>query len=312
MQHDRTRDWLIEHASKIGSTAASTLAGANPYQTIPQLYDSMVGAADGIIPPPFNNCHTLRGLMTEEINRALLSDKLGLEITSHDQNQFVYNPNYTFARALPDAKTRYEGEEVTAQFKCPTSINWHKQKLYGFPNHYYVQSQHTMAVLGTALEIFSVLDSQTMALQVKFIERDQDFIDGLMILEADFSLTLQQRKRPDELETETQALTMPPYSGEVAIFETEQARDAVQAYLTACELLKEAEELKAGAAQNIKNLIGDAEVADLPGLRVYHRQSKGSMRFDTKAALLAGLDLSPYYAPTKPFRSFRTYALKND
>ena len=91
---------------------------------------------------------------------------------------------------------------------------------------------------------------------------------------------------------------------------TPEAAQAAEMYREAAQIAREAEELKQAAADRLKDLMGEAQVVEFPGLRAYHRYQRGAKRLDIQAVTRAGIDLSPYYRTSGPFQTFRTYEIK--
>lgn len=302
----KSKEWLLTQLRTIGSSAAGVVAGQSPYQTPLDLYDAIVQAHQGVVAEKALTDDMRRGLLTEPLHRDLLADELHRVVHDHDQDQFLYNPKYPWAHALPDGWLidGSTGDDIPVQLKCPRIRAWHEIRLKGIHGHWLLGSQHTLAVLERSHEIFSVLNVETMRLIQFPVYRDEKLIDSLMTLEKKFWDDFNAHIRPESI---TPTIEMPPFDGELVEINTEEAMRAASSYIAAQEYRAEAEVLMEDAKAKIIQLMGPVRVADLPGLRCYHTLQPGRKSLDKVAMEKDGVPLEKYEKTGNPFDIFKAY-----
>lgn len=306
----KSTDWLLRQAATIGSSAAGVVAGQTPehYKTRAQLFDEMLAANEGrLLPSAGMNDHMRRGLITESLHRDLLSEVLGTEVRDHDQDEFIYASGKPWAHALPDGWIGVGENAVPVQLKCPTVKSWQSIKLKGIHGYWLIGSQHSLAITGAPYEHFSVLNVETMRVIEFPVYRDEELISALMEMERDFYQYVIEGRRPEE---ETAAIELPEIgSASYARFDGDDALGLVVDYLDANETIERWEEIRDHVKSKIKDLIGPVQCADLPGLRVYHRDLPGKKSIDQAALKRDGIDPEKYKKAGKPYKEFRAYRM---
>lgn len=315
----RTPEWIAKQLLTIGSSAAGITAGESPYpdQTPARLFDSMAAARDGRFSEKIVNDDMRRGILTEPLHRWLLQQELSAEhgvpviVHDHDQEEFIYNSTMPWAHALPDgwiyeiSENEKWANHIPVQLKCPRVKSWHEIRLKGIHGYWLLGSQHTLAVTGAPYEYFSVLNVETMRTIHFKVPRDEVLIAELMRMERKFFDAFAAGIRPMELLSEK--IEMPPTTGELVTIKGEDAANAAAAFMAAREFRREAEELEVEASSRIKALMGEATVADVPGLRCYNRMQEGRTSIDKDRLKRDGIDLAKYEKQGNPFKTFRAY-----
>jgi len=307
MSIHRSDEWLREQLLTIGSTAAGVIANESPYGTPAELYDSMIRAQEGTLLPTEINDDMRRGIMTEPLHRQLLEDALGVKVHEHDQDRFLTSEQHPFAHALPDGWILASGEYIPVQLKCPRSRGWHEIKLKGLHSHWLIGTQHSLAITGAAYEHFSVLNVELMRLIHFPVYRDDELIEQIMKMEQAFYASFLERVRPNE--DQQPQLKLPPTDGKVLMLDGDDALDAAQSWVEANNILNDAQSILEEAKTRLKEMMGDATVAELPGLRVYHIPQAGRKTFDKEKMKKDGIILDKYEKQGKPFNTFRVYKL---
>lgn len=310
---DRSNDWLAKQLLTIGSSAAGTVTGTSPYQTVSQLFDAMVAADDGKITASDINDDMRRGILTEPLHRQLLGEALGEPVTEHDQDNFLYTHLYPWAHALPDGwlprRLSLDGvtshQSIPVQLKCPRIKGWYDIKLKGIHGNWLVGSQHSLAVTGAPFEHFSVLNVESMRLIHFPVYRDEEMITRIMEMEKEFYKRFQNRARPAEV---VAPLDMPPLDGNLLTLDTAYACDIASAYTDARLLREEAQALIEDAEKRITELMGDARVAQFPMLRCHLIQQPGRITYNATAMRRDGIDLAKYERRGEPYSFIRTFA----
>lgn len=304
---NKSIQWITEQLVTIGSSGSGVVANESPYKTSAELYDEMVAAEEGTIYSNMLNDDMRRGILTEPLHRILLEQDLGVTVEDHDQDQFLYNPKYPWAHALPDGWTLYEGERIPVQLKHPRVRSWYELRIKGIHGYWWLGCQHSMAVCDTQVEYFSVLNSETMRLIHFPVERDDATIENLMHIEECFYQMFKERKRPAE--KEEKMMDLPEVNSKLLVLDGEDNRILSENYKDAKALLEDAQIIVDVAKVKIIDAMENYEVAELPGLRVYNKMSKGRRSVDKKAMQRDGIDLSKYEKFGKPYSSFRAYNL---
>lgn len=308
----RSPEWIQKQLLTVGASAAGIVAGESPYQTAAELYDVMLAADSGFSTEKMLNDDMRRGILTEPLHRQILEDELKIKVHEHDQETFLYSESYPWAHALPDGwlyltAGEASAETIPVQLKCPRPRAWHEIKLKGVHGHWWLGSQHVLAITGAPYEHFSVLNVETMRLIHFPVYRDDKAIAHLMQIEQAFYESFQSRKRPPEAPAEK--IDMPIFTGELLMLEGPEALNAASTFIEARAIKRDAEDLEDAAKKKIETLMGDARAAELPGLRAYRLLHDGRLTLDKQAMVGAGIDIKPFERRGKPYREFRAYRL---
>jgi hypothetical protein len=109
--------------------------------------------------------------------------------------------------------------------------------------------------------------------------------------------------------SEVDKIELPAVDGKMVTINTDEATDCALAYRDAVILEKDAKELRKMAEARIKTLMGEATIAELPGLRCYNQMYPGRETLDKKALVADGIDVSKYQKVGKPYPVFRAFRL---
>lgn len=304
----RSDEWIAEHFNTLGSTAAGIVAGESPYKTSVDLYNDMIDVL--VYKRDLHEKITddmKRGIMTEPLHRQLLEDELHVNVHDHDQEEFIYNEKYPWAHALPDGWIYATEEHVPVQLKCPRIRAWHEIKLKGIHGHWMLGSQHTLAVTDAPYEQFSVLNPESFRLITFPVQRDEKLIESLMGIERNFydqhyvpRVPPFEKKDPD---------MFPEIKGKLITLDDDKAIETSRFYREAKTLLEDAQAMMDQARDQVKDLMQDAEVIELPGLRAYHQTLPGRVTLDKNRMMREGIDISKYEKQGRSFKLFKAYFL---
>lgn len=299
--------WLDEQKRTIGSSIAAAVCGVNPYMSIAQAYDYMAGAAA----PVEMNGHIERGILLEPIARRKLAEKLKTQIEPNAEHGFVYSKKYPFAHALPDGFIEHQAQSIPVELKVPTPQNWQMIRLKGVHDYWLMQCYHQLAVTGAPYLQFGALNPVTMQIVDVIVNRDDALIDSIMERESAFWEMLKRGERPADDHVPAEPMVLPETGGEMVTLTGDDALAAAASFIEAQEIRKDAEALEAAAKARILELMAGADVAGLPGLRVYNREQVGKVSFDKKALAKAHpeIDLSQFEKRGNPFRVFKSYRI---
>ena len=325
---ERSDDWIIKASSTIGGSSAATACGEGRFARPIKLWERMTAARKGQVPEriPLND-DMRRGILHEPIGRQLLSERLGVPIHEHAQDQFVRNEEYPWAHCLPDG---FINAKRIVEIKCPRSGMVAKCNAEGLPNYWRIQALHNLAVYGADVCEFGIYDSTLAYVSPFTVERDDVFIERLMEREQLFwgSVLAEIEPEPDE----EPVWKEPEVSDAFLKLDSDEARRAAVNFLRLRDLMADAEMMKDAAKVQLVEVAGDeaayfeivgvhyeSEVSgrSYPNLRCHHRRQKGAKRFDKDRALrqlhafaaAAGVELDEdeFYTTAKPSRPFRVY-----
>ena len=220
------------------------------------------------------------------------------------ENNILINPEYPFAHANVDRMVI--GEDAGFEAKTTSALNVKRFKNGEFPDTYYAQCVHYLAVTGCKRWYLGVL-----ILGVGFewfvIERDEDEIKALMKSEADFWGYVESQTPPlaDGSDSTTNTITAiyPESNGtEVSLMAYESD---LKAYMTFSSLIKDVEKQRDEVANRIKAFMGEASMGIGNSHKVTWSSSVRST-FDHKrfAQDNPKLDLTSYYK-ISPCRTFK-------
>lgn len=136
--------FLESRKTGIGSSDIAALMGRDPYKTPLDIYNQK----RGLVPPtPLNN-HIKRGLALEPIVADIVADELDCLLYLPPVSG-VRHPVHRHVLCHPDRVTTGKGEEQTIEIKCPSLWAFRNIQKNGPPEHYVLQLQYAMGILGT-------------------------------------------------------------------------------------------------------------------------------------------------------------------
>lgn len=286
-------EWLQLRHNYIGGSDAGAVIGANPYKSAYQLWAEKTGRY-----PEFQgNLTTEVGSYLEEFVAKLFQRETGKNVRR--KNRILVNDQYPFACA--DVDRVVVGERALLEIKTTNSFLIMRQ-LHGteFPDAYYVQCVHYLAVTGCERIYLAVL-MNCRDFKVFCLERDQDEIDALMAAEEAFWQYIVNDTAPAPDGSASTADTLGilyPDSNEETV-DLDQVEDALEAYMSYSAQVKILSSLRDEQANTIKAYMKDAGKGECSRFKVSYASSSRKT-FDARrfAKEHAGIDLEPYYKST--------------
>lgn len=217
IRRDSREEWLKLRKRYIGGSDAASVCGLNEYQSPYALWCEKVG-----ITPEFEgNERTRVGTFLEDYVAQRFEEETGKKVRR--SNFSFVNDEYPWA--LADVDRFVVGEEAILECKTTSEMN---KKLYRdgeYPNRFYVQVQHYMAVLGKQTAYLAVLIGNS-DFKIFTIERNDKEIAALMEAEKQFSEWMESKTPPpvDGSESTKNALT--------SMLPQEQEEEPEPAYLS--------------------------------------------------------------------------------
>ena len=291
-------DWLAQRRKSIGGSDAAAIVGLSQYATPYTVWADKTGR----LPEQEDNEAMRQGRDLEEYVAERWMEATGKAVRR--SNAMLYNSLYPFAHA--DIDRTVVGESAGLECKTTSTLNLRQFKNMEFPEKYYAQCVHYLAVTGAARWYLAVL-VYGRGFFTFTLERDQGEIDALMDAEQSFWKLVEQDTPPalDGLEPTGAALqSIYPIStgGDIHLFGREHL---LSRYI---ELQSQKKELleKIGAIENtIKADMGEAERGEC-GLYSVSWKSQTRRMFQAQEFARAHpeIDLAPFYKQTtaRPFR----------
>lgn len=170
-------EWLEERRKGIGGSDAAAIVGLNKYKSAFDVYADKLK----LIPPKDDNEAMRQGRDLEEYVAQRFCEYTGKKVRR--KNSMIHNEKYPFAFANVDRLVI--GENAGLECKTANSLSIKRYKNGEFPEEYYCQCMHYMAVTGYEKWYLAVLIFGT-EFKIFEIIRDEDDIEALMQAEHDF------------------------------------------------------------------------------------------------------------------------------
>lgn len=309
---DRTAksdEWVTRQLQTIGGSNAAAALGMSKWRSPAQLYDAMRLARAGGVPRTEVNDDMRRGSLFEDKARALLADALGVEIATHDQDDFIGRNGWEWAHALPDGWT----PDGIVELKVPRPSTCTRVALQGLPDYWIIQGQHNMAVTGAHVCHFGLLDPVAARITHVRLDRDDTLIEQIAAGELAFFERVVNGDPPAPDAPPADVQLPDPGPGAVRVLDTPDAALAAEHYLRVRELVDEAADVLETAKARLIELAEGADVFEVAALlRVYSRTYPGRRLFDADKAKAAFPQLNgdEFYKHAKAARTFRAYPLR--
>lgn len=291
-------DWLAQRRRSIGGSDAAGIIGLSQYATPYTVWADKTGR----LPAQEDNEAIRQGRDLEEYVAGRWMEATGK--TVRRSNAMLYNSLYPFAHA--DIDRTVVGEDAGLECKTTSTMNLRQFKNVEFPEKYYAQCVHYMAVTGAARWYLAVLVFGRGFFTFT-LERDQAEIDALMGAEQNFWKLVEQDIPPalDGLEpTENALRSIYPKSrgGDIHLFGRE---DLLSRYFDLQAKKRLVLEQISEIENTIKADMGEAEHGDC-GIYSVSWKSRTRQIFQVKEFANAHpeIDLTPYYkdSVSRPFQ----------
>ena len=300
---DMTREeWLEQRRKSIGGSDAAAIVGLSKWASPFSVWAEKTGKT----PPKEDNEAMRIGRDLEDYVARRWMDETGKRV--HRVLAMLYNTDYPFAHA--DVDRMLVGEN--AGLECKTTSALIMRQFHGteFPEQYYAQCVHYLAVTGADRWYLAVL-VLGRGFFTFTLGRDQDEIDALMQAESAFWRHVEEDTPPPIDGTEASSAVLQqlfPYSEDesVALFGRESA---LQEYV---DLKAQRKDLDSRISE-IENIIkADMGTAARGQCGLFHISWKAQSRQTFQPKEFAKdhptIDLTPYYKTT----SLRTFKVTEE
>ena len=296
MSHE---EWLEHRQKSIGGSDASAILGMNTYCSPYTVWADKLGK----LPPKEDNEAMRLGRDLEDYVAKRFTEETGKKVRR--ENNIIINPDYPFAHANVDRLI--VGENAGLECKTTSVLNLKSFKNGEFPENYYVQCMHYMAVTGYKKWYLAVL-ILGKEFKVFEIERDEDEIKALMKAEREFWACVEKGEPPmiDGSEATTNTIkTVLAESNDDTPVNLFAYDSTLEQYIALSKQIKELENLRDEMANKVKVFMDSSAKGESNKFKVSFastlRQSFDSKRF---AKDNPNIDLSDYYK-TSTYRTFK-------
>lgn len=301
MKHEKVTshdDWLKKRKSGIGGSDAAAVMGMNSYASPFSVWADKTGRAK-----PKEETEAMRiGHDLEDYVAKRWCEQTGKKVRR--DSRIHRNDDYPFALATIDRWV--VGEKAGLECKTTNVLNLQKFNNGEYPDNYYVQCMHYMAVTGADRWYLAVL-VMGREFFTYTIERDEDEIRSLMEGEAYFwnEYVLKDNPPPaDGMKSTTQVINgmySIPVDDDVDLFGLDEAIDN---YMAVKQQIKELDGAKEKMEQSLKIALGGAERGYSDHYQVtWKAQSRRTFQAKQFAKDHPEMDLEKYYK-TSNYRKF--------
>ena len=298
-------EWLALRRKSIGGSDAAGIIGLSKWSSPYSVWADKTGRLPD---KPDNEALRLGRDLEDYVARRFMEDT-GKKVRRWQA--MLYNPDYPFAHA--DIDRWVIGENAGLECKTTSSLDLKQFKGVEFPERYYAQCVHYMAVTGADRWYLAVLVFGR-GFFVYVLERDQAEIDALMAAEKDFWADVESDTAPTPDGSD-------PTSDSITTIYAESRDTGLELFgretmLTEYFRLKEqrkAIDSRIGEIENtIKADMKDAERGSCGGWKVLWKTQE-RRTFQTRAFEKAfpDIDLTPFYK-TSTTRPFKVTEIKED
>ncbi|MEL6046730.1 lambda-exonuclease family protein [Stenotrophomonas maltophilia] len=292
--------WLEVRKGGIGSSDAAAAVGLNPYKSQLELWLEKTGRAAGDEGGIDMDSPMYWGTLLEPYVAQAYQQKTNRRVRK--VNAVLQHPTFPFMLANIDREI--VGSPEVQILECKTAGEF-GSRLWrdGVPEYVQLQVQHQLAVTGKAAADVAVLLCG-QELQVHRIERDDEVIARLIVLEARFWEHVETDTSPpaDGSTSADKALRqLYPGGGDTLDFSEDRRLSGAFAELVT---LRRELEAKEGQAELLKQILqqamGDAARAVFASGEVTYRRAKDGNRLDTQRLTADHADLIVAYTVPKP------------
>ena len=297
-------EWLEHRKQSIGGSDAASIIGLNAWCSPYTVWADKLGK----LPPQEDNERMRLGRDLEDYVAKRFTEKTGKKVRR--ENSIITNPQYPYAHANVDRMV--VGEDAGLECKTTSVLNLKKFKNGNYPEHYYVQCVHYLAVTGCQRWYLGVL-----VLGEGFydfvIERDEGEIKALMESEEAFWKYVEDKTPPptdgQRSTSETISILYPESTDEtVSLFGYETD---LKTYMALSAQIKALEAQRDEVANKVKSFMNEAGKGESDNYRVSWTSAERSS-FDSKrfAKEHTDIDLSEYYKKST-YRTFKVTEKKD-
>ena len=299
-------DWLAQRRKTIGGSDAAAIVGLSRYSTPYTIFMDKTGRL-----PDKPDTEAMRlGRDLEDYVAKRWQEATGKKVRR--LQAMLYNPMYPFAHA--DVDRMVIGEDAGLECKTTSTLDVKQFNGVEFPEKYYAQCVHYLAVTGVKRWYLAVLVFGRGFFEFT-LERDQLEIDALMTAEAEFwteNVAKDNPPPPDGSQATTDALQV------IYAESQDEERDLFGRETMLDEYMqlkrqKRAIEDRMGEIENsLKEDLQEAERGRCGSYTIsWKSQQRSTFQPKAFAQAYPNIDLTPFYK-TSSTRPFKVMEKKND
>lgn len=292
-------EWLNLRSKYIGGSDAAAVVGLNLFSSPYSLWAEKTGRKQGFS----GNLATEVGTYLEDFVAKKFATETGKRV--RNANLSFLNSDYPWAIANIDREI--VGEDAGLEIKTTSEMNLKKFKGGEYPENYYCQCVHYLAVTGKQRWYLAVLIGNR-EFRWFTIERDEAEISALMTAEKTFWEEYVGKDIPPEADglsaTSDAIKTIFAESDDTTVDLTPYGKE-IQQYIEFSSQIKELEKMREEAANTIKAFMGSSGAGESGSYKVsWKTQSRRTFDSNRFADENKNVDLSEYYKNTST-RVFR-------
>lgn len=294
-------EWLEERRKSIGGSDAAGIIGLSQWSTPYTVWADKTGR----LPDKEDNEAMRLGRDLEQYVAERWMEATGKKVRR--LNAMLYNSAYPYSHA--DIDRDVVGENAVLECKTTSTLDLRVFKSGEFPERYYAQCVHYMAVTGAERCYLGVLVFGK-GFYPYVLDRDEDEIKALMDAEREFwerYVLTDTQPVADGTEATTDAIAAVYADGGVTgTVDLTERQDLIAEYFQ----LEEQQKLISERMEEIKNIIKenmqDAESGTCSMYTVTWKQCAGRTSIDEKALMAAHpkIDINKFKKVGKPYRRF--------
>ena len=297
--------WLEYRKTGIGGSDASVVCGINKYKSPVELWLEKTGQL------PYQEAGEAAywGTQLEPVVRSEFTKRTGIEVKL--VKQLLQSEEHPFMQANLDGICEHP-DYGTCIFEAKTASAYKSNEWENsIPAEYMLQIQHYMSVTGYKGTFIAVL-IRGNTFKWKYIERDDEIIEMLIHLEADFWEHIVNNTPPplDGSEASEKFLSdrYPESIPQSRIILPPEADILIKAYDKETAILNEAAERRQRAENLLKEMLGDNESGTSKN-KIISWKSIFQKRFDSKSLRAEYPDLYKKYVNRISYRKFSIKAV---
>lgn len=253
--------WLADRRKGIGGSDVAAILGLNPWRSP---FDVYLEKIDEAPPREVGEAAYWGGVLEDVVSREF-AKRTGLKVQR--RNALLQHPEHEFMVASLDREIVAKPRGV---LEAKTTSAWNRDE-WGddkAPDAYVLQVMHYLAVTGYTYGYLAVLIGGNNFRMAR-VDRDEELIAYLIEREAEFWRRIETRTPPPVDGSAACTATIKALysaSERESVLLPLEAADVFREYCAGCADVKAAEARRDAAANEIKALMGDAEVGYLPGI----------------------------------------------
>lgn len=290
--------WLEERRKSIGGSDAAAIVGMSRYASPYTVWMDKTGRL-----PEEEDTEEMRiGRDLESYVASRFEESSGKKVRKC--NYIMRNPAYPWAHA--DIDRRLVGEDAGLECKTTSTLDIRQFNGVDFPEKYYCQCVHYMAVTGLKRWYLAVLVFGR-GFFTYVLERDEAEIKALMDAEMLFwqCVTEDTPPAPDGSDATTEALDSAFYGGDDERIDLFGREALIDEYMQIRRQADALNERRREIENTLKLDMGQAERAACGAYNVsWKRQTQKTFKTDLFRKTFPDIDLTPFYAESsaRPFK----------